>query len=229
MQIKCLASSSKGNCHLVNLGSGWILLDAGLPPSEVSKHVNINDIDFAFISHEHKDHSKYAQNFHSRGLKTLRGNLIAKFNKISNLGEFWGKYSILGVPLEHGIEKNSAIIVKDLKSNESILYATDFNVCRYDLSKYTFDYIMVECNYLEEYMNDEELDNKEQRQINTHMGLNGLMIFLDKLNLCKCKAIYLMHLSQTHGDPIIMGATIYSRYKITTGVCKQWGGIDYYG
>ncbi len=228
MEIKCLASGSTGNCYLVNLGSGWIMFDAGISLDKVSKHINLNNIDFAFISHEHKDHSKYSDNLRFRGVKTLKGNLIAKFNKISNLGEFWGKYSILGVPVEHGEEKNSALIVKDMKSSELLLYATDFNICRFDISQYQFTRIMVECNFLEEYM-VENLGYKEERQINTHMGLEGLMCFLDKLNLSKCKEIILMHLSQTKGDPIIMGATIYNRYKIKTGVCRQWGGIDYYG
>ena len=93
---------------------------------------------------------------------------------------------------------------------------------------------MVECNYLEDYIREltkdgEELDIKSQRQINTHMGLEGLMCFLDTLDLSECKEIILMHISQSHGDPIIMGATIFGRYKIRTGVCRQWGGIDYYG
>jgi hypothetical protein len=26
-----------------------------------------------------------------------------------------------------------------------------------------------------------------------------------------------------------MGATIYAKYRIPTGVCKQYGGIEYYG
>lgn len=231
MEIKCLASGSTGNCYLVNLGSGWIMFDAGIPLEKASNHVNLNDIDFAFISHEHKDHSKYSDKLRLRGIKTLKGNLIAKFNKISNLGEFWAKYSILGVPIEHGEEKNSALIVKDLNSNEVLLYATDFNICKYDISKHQFTRIMVECNYLEEYISQEDgnLSVKLQRQINTHMGLEGLMSFLDTLDLSKCKEIVLMHLSQTLGDSIIMGATIFGRYKIRTGVCRQWGGIDYYG
>ena len=109
-----------------------------------------------------------------------------------------------------------------------MLYATDFNICEYDLSGFQFTRIIVECNYLEEKIKG-HADIKTIRQINTHMGLDGLLIFLDSLDLSKCEEIDLVHLSKDYGDKIIMGSTVYSNYKIRTGVCLQYGGIEYYG
>lgn len=228
MEIRCLASGSTGNCYLVNPGSGWIMLDAGIPLKQVYKHINLNDVELAFISHAHKDHSKSLQELLSKGVKVLEGNLIGNYDKIFSYGKFRGKFRILGVPVQHGEEPNGALIVEDLNSNELLLYATDFNICKTNLKEYKFTRIMVECNYIEEFMCG-ELAEKENRQINTHMGLNGLIIFLNTLDLSECREIILMHLSQSYGDPIVMGASIYSTYGIKTGVCRQWGGIDYYG
>ena len=228
MEIKCLASGSTGNCYLVNPGSGWIMLDAGIPISKVNKHINLNNVEIAFVSHNHNDHSKCLRELLLKGVKVLEGNLTGNCDKIFSYGKFRGKFRMLGVPVQHGEEPNGALIVEDLNSEELLLYATDFNVCRPNLSDYKFTRIMVECNYVEDYI-PEEMNVKENRQINTHMGLNGVQTFLDKLDLSNCKEIVLMHLSQSYADPIIIGATIYSRYGIRTGVCRQWGGIDYYG
>lgn len=234
--INCLASGSTGNCYEVNMGSSCFLLDAGIPIETLSKKVNLNKVDFAFISHNHKDHSKSAEKLATRGVSIVYGNLIGEFEKIAKNGEFGGDFQMLGFPVEHGEEKNGGIIVFSNETKECILYATDFTVCKYDLQKWIeyyipgakFSHIIVECNYLEELIEDKN-QIKEIRQINTHMGLKGLELFLDKLDLSNCQEIILTHLSQRYGNAIIMGSTIYSKYKIKTGVCNQWGGIDYYG
>lgn len=236
MEIKCLASGSTGNCYLVQMGSGCMMLDAGIPISKIQKEVNLNDVDVVFISHDHNDHSKSIENLAYRGLEIIQGNLIIDFHKIASMGLKQGEFQVFCFPVEHGEEKNGGIIIYNNINKECLLYITDFNLCRYDLDAFLNSYIpnaritdiMIECNYCDDLIVDLD-DVKVKRQINTHMSLNGLQVFLDKLNLSKCKQIILMHVSQTLGDSIIMPATIYSRYKIKTGICRQWGGIEYYG
>ena len=109
--INCLASGSTGNCYEVNMGSGCFLLDAGIPIETLSKKVNLNKVDFAFISHNHKDHSQGAEKLAIRGVSIVYGNLIGVFEKIAKNGEFGGKFQMLGFPVEHGEEKNGGIIV----------------------------------------------------------------------------------------------------------------------
>ncbi|MCM1556784.1 MAG: MBL fold metallo-hydrolase [Anaeroplasma bactoclasticum] len=234
--IRSLASGSSGNCYIVSLGSSCYILDAGLPINQITQNVNLNDIDFAFISHNHKDHSRSAENLASKGVEIVRGNLIGEFKEIAPIGKEGAQIRVFCFPLEHGEEKNSGIIIFSQETRECLLYATDFSKCKSAIQEFLEYYIpgakithiMVECNYLEELIEGVE-DIKTRRQINTHMGLAGLQKFLNMLDLSKCKEIILTHMSQNYGDAIIMASTIYSKYRIRTGICKQWGGIDYYG
>lgn len=62
MQVSVLASGSTGNTSLIVTKEHKILMDAGLSGKKIkellkSVDVDINDIDLAFLSHDHTDHS----------------------------------------------------------------------------------------------------------------------------------------------------------------------------
>ena len=67
--LKCLATGSTGNCYLVNLGGGWVILDAGISVDNIVSEVNLNDVDFCFISKQHKEHSRSFDKLAFRGVK----------------------------------------------------------------------------------------------------------------------------------------------------------------
>jgi len=224
--LECLATGSTGNCYILKVGSFLVILDAGCDFKKLTSKVNLNDVDFAFISHEHQDHSKHLKDLLLRGVKCIDGITNQETIKNEFKSKFGGFSQVLRIPIKHGKCNNSALIIKT--DDELVLYATDFTHSDYDLSKFKFTHIIVECNYVESMVAD-TTDIKVKRQINTHMGLEGLKIFLDKLDLSKCKEIDLIHMSQGFGNRILMGSSIYSRYHIKTGVCKQYGGIDFYG
>ena len=220
-QFKCLATGSSGNCYLLNLGGGCIILDAGITIKKILDNVNLNDVIFTCISHQHNDHKVAMPDLLRKRVQVFYGgsNEKVKFNTCKG-------HKIIQVPVAHGECINNAFVIK--YKDECILYATDFTLCEYDLSEFRFTRVIVECNFCEDLI-PSEMDLKTKRQINTHMSLNGLKIFLDKLNLTGCKEIDLIHKSNQYGNAVVMGATIYSRYKIRTGVCKQFGGVAYYG
>ena len=219
-KFQCLATGSSGNCYLVNLGGGYIILDAGVSIRTINAKVNLNDVVFACITHEHNDHKQSMGELLKRRVQVFYGGANEKLIKRTKKG-----HTIYQVPVEHGDTINNAFIIQ--YENECLLYATDFNICKYDLSQFKFTHVIVECNYYDSLM--KVVDIKTKRQINTHMGLEGLKLFLDGLDLSECKEIDLVHLSQGYGNPVMMGASIYSKYKIRTGVCRQWGGVNYYG
>ena len=219
----CIASGSTGNCYLVNLGGGVIILDLGVSIYEITKNVNLNDVIFAYVSHEHKDHSKSMEEIKKREIKVFYGGDNEKILKQSYKG-----YKLYQVPIQHGECINNALIIQ--YENECVLYATDFNICKYNLNQFKFTQVIVECNFIESQLpNENRLDFKTKRQINTHMGLDGLKRFLNTLDLSECKEIDLIHMSQGYGNSIVMGCVISQKYKIRTGVCEQWGGVKYYG
>lgn len=228
VDVKCLATGSTGNCYILKIDNDTVILDAGCKWNKIVDSQNMNDVLFAFISHEHKDHSANYEKLRFCGVKCLDGITNQEFVKNQISSKFSSKkLEIYRVPIEHGGCNNNALIIKS--ENECVLYATDFNLCEQDLSEFKFTHILVECNYLEELVNQCTDKVRRQENIDRHMGLEGLKIFLDSLDLSECREIDLIHLSQSFGNNAIMGSSIYSRYKIKTGVCKQHGGIEYYG
>ena len=218
--FKCLATGSSGNCYLVNLGGGSIILDAGIPMLKIADCINMNEVIFACISHQHQDHKKSMGELLKRRVQVFYGGN----NEQVMINNFKG-HKIIQIPINHGDTINNAFVI--IYEDECILYATDFNLCEYDLTPFKFTRVIVECNYIESMIKIDDI--KAKRQINTHMGLDGLKIFLSKLDLSKCYEIDLVHQSQQFGSGVIMGSSIYAKYKIRTGVCKKNGGVAYYG
>lgn len=233
MKFQCLGTGSSGNCYLIQLGSSYILLDAGVQFKKITKAINLNNLDFAFISHEHKDHSLCEENLRYRAVSILNGNTIQDFVKIAKFSQFSAELSIFLFPLEHGECKNGGIIIKKNGNSkgeqaECVLYATDFTVCKYDLSAFKFTSVIVECNYLKEKVIDTPEFMRTKENIYRHLSLEGCDLFLSKLDLSQCKEIILCHFSDNYSDAIYMGSYINSKYKIKTLCCRKLGGYDTY-
>ena len=231
MKITCLGSGSSGNSYIVNQEGINYLLDAGVDFKKITANINLNDLEFAFISHEHLDHSLNLKKLDLRRVKTIYGKSIDKFEKMAITGEKWAKIRIYTFPIKHGECKNAAIIVQT--DNQCLLYATDFNICEYDLRQFKFTHILVECNYDEELMKIAPKDFKHLRQINTHMGFNGLVTFIDKaIDIKPVQEIILIHLSTEAEliDKEIIMMKVKAKWKNKKiGICRQYGGIDYGG
>lgn len=66
MRLKCLGSSSAGNCYLLTSNGGeTLILDCGIPIKEIKKGLNwnIKDVVGVLCTHKHLDHSKSVKDF----------------------------------------------------------------------------------------------------------------------------------------------------------------------
>lgn len=71
MRLKCLGSSSAGNCYLLTSNSGeTLILDCGIPIKEIKKGLdwNIKDVVGVLCTHKHLDHSKSVNDFKAMGI-----------------------------------------------------------------------------------------------------------------------------------------------------------------
>ena len=132
MEITCLGSGSTGNSYIVHQEGYTYLLDAGVNLRKITSNINLNEIDFAFISHEHKDHSEAMNGLISHGVQVIYGGLAKAWKKQKINKGFDGNIYTFGV--EHGEAICNAIIIETKK--DTILYATDFNICKWDLSMF---------------------------------------------------------------------------------------------
>lgn len=242
MQLKCLASSSEGNCYYIKFdNSASLLVEVGLPIKQlkrelVQNNLSLNFIDAILISHQHKDHSLSANELLKLGKKVYGNKNVTKEKYILKNGV--GKYitkDIYVIPFEvkHDVENFGYIIKSD---NETVLFVTDCKYFEYDLSDYAFDYILIECNYSAKIVhtlynnalknNDKSTLFKYERLLNSHMSERNCLRMLKTLNLNKCKSIFLIHLSDAHANEMLFKKLIREELKINCCVCKKKGGIN---
>ena len=202
--ITTFESGSTGNLHLLEIGGKKILLECGLSMRKITEYLDYNlDIDFCLLSHYHKDHSKSAVEIMKAGinlhcsvetadylkLKSHRLKIIKALFPIKNINiyPFRTNHDVdgsLGFIIHHGIER--------------VLFATDTGSMPYKFPGLT--HIIIECNYLESII--DELKPEENTRIKkTHMGLQDVLIFLDRNDLSQIREIRLIHLSDRNSDP----------------------------
>ena len=90
MYLKCLGSSSAGNCYLLTSGNGeTLILDCGIPIKEIKKGLNWNvkDVVGVLCTHKHLDHSKSVKDFRQMGIPVFAPYISEKPMKIGN-GDF---------------------------------------------------------------------------------------------------------------------------------------------
>ena len=90
MHLKCLGSSSAGNCYLLTSESGeTLILDCGIPIKDIKKGLNWNvkDVVGVLCTHKHLDHSKSVEDFKSMGIPIFAPYLGYSY-KTMNMGEF---------------------------------------------------------------------------------------------------------------------------------------------
>jgi phosphoribosyl 1,2-cyclic phosphodiesterase len=90
MYLKCLGSSSAGNCYLLTSSSGeTLILDCGIPIKEIKKGLdwNIKDVVGTICTHHHQDHSLSVYPLRRMGIPVFAPYISKKPMKIGN-GDF---------------------------------------------------------------------------------------------------------------------------------------------
>lgn len=75
MDIKVLASGSSGNAYTISDGETSLLLDAGISLRDIQTGTGfrVRQLAGAFITHEHRDHSKAAKDLARLGVDIYSG------------------------------------------------------------------------------------------------------------------------------------------------------------
>jgi len=246
MKITCLASSSTGNCYVIDDGHNKLLLEGGIPFKKIVSKLNEHQLKFSdfvgcLVSHSHNDHAKAIREL-SRFIQ-INGSkeTLEHFFDLTDLriinNKIWTLYSGLKTKLktyeiipfstEHDCPGSLGFIIKSNTTNEIMLFATDTKYILYNLSRYKFDSIMIECNYNEELLDIQDINPAlKKRLINSHMSLTTCVKTLKSFDLSRCKEIYLIHLSASRSDEKLMKNTVASEFGIATYVCGKNGGVS---
>lgn len=216
MEIKTLASGSKGNCYIVSDGSSKILLECGISLKEIKKgcNFNLNSIDFCLVSHRHHDHNKSIKEVSKAGIdtfatkETFEGFEHHRCHAVEPLKTFEvASYKILAFETEHDCDGAVGFLIQSKVTNEKLLFATDTYYLKYKFKGLT--HIMIECNYVSAILK-ENIDAGlihpalRNRIIKSHFELSNVIEFLKANDLSKVEEIKLIHLSSANADAVFM-------------------------
>jgi phosphoribosyl 1,2-cyclic phosphodiesterase len=213
MEIKALASSSKGNCYLVSDGETSLLLECGIRYSDIQKGLNyqVSQVDGCLISHEHGDHGKAVKEVMKAGINvyTSKGTAEAlgvsghRLKTIANRKPFTvGTWTILPFEVEHDAAEPLGFLLAN-KRGEKLLFATDTYYIKYKFPGLT--HIMVEANYSMDILKENIEAGRvpavmKKRLMRSHFSLENVKEFLKANELSKVEEIWLLHLSDSNSD-----------------------------
>lgn len=213
MWLKVLGSSSSGNCYLLENEKECLILEAGIDFKEVLKALdfNIKKVVGCLITHEHKDHSRYVNEFLKNGIKvyTSQGtkeqleinspNLIAiEPNKVFVVGG----YRVIAFNTKHDCAEPVGFYIRH-KETGNILFATD---TYYIPNRFKdLNNILIECNYSHELLAENIEKNLipvslKNRIIQSHMELETCLDCLRENDTRQVNNVVLIHLSGNNSD-----------------------------
>ena len=204
--LKVIGTGSMGNCLAVYDRRGqYILLDVGVPMKTILKGVdyNTNDCVAAFVSHVHLDHSKAINDCIQYGIPVYANEEVCKKYPKCHLidalgiGEFDG-FKVRSFGVAHDVKNNAFTI--DTIDGIRILYATDMSSVQW-CSK-NVNYAVIECNYSEEDLIDNIIEDEESRsKYYNHFELNKCIHYLKHgIYNTELRGIILWHMSKTNID-----------------------------
>ena len=238
MQFTSFASSSRGNAYLLQSeGAAPLLLEAGLPISRLrdklrENGVSLSDLGGCLISHEHGDHSKAVKDLLKAGVDcwmsygTAKALGIIRHHRI----HMWDNYSdplpipegfVTAFHLEHDASDPIGFYIA--YKNERFLFIPDTAYVENRFGGITM--IAVECNNIAELVSKNILEGYipavvGKRVRRNHMSLENLIVMLKANDLNRCRAIYLMHLSDGNSDERQMKQEVQAATGIPTYTLK---------
>ena len=212
IQIKSLASSSRGNSHFITDGETSLLLDAGLSIKELRQRLNfgLSDISAALITHEHMDHSKAVEDLMKAGidcyLSAETAEIIEATGHRANIIEpqrqfAVGTWIIKAFSLIHDVPNLGFLMAN--QSGDKLVYITDTMYSPYRFQGLT--HIMIETNYALDILNTNVSNGSvpvemKRRLLKTHLSIDNAKDFLRANDLSRVQEIRLVHLSDGNSD-----------------------------
>lgn len=211
MKMTVIGSGSSGNCYLLDDGEQILVIEAGVPFSEVKEAIyyRVSRIVGVLSSHEHGDHRKYLHEYEAAGIPVFKGNtyypsgnlLIKELSlDIGGCVELGG-FNVYPFPVPHDVPCCGYLITH--REMGRMIFVTDA-----EYVKYTFpgvNHIMVEANYaqdiIDENVNDGIIpDSLRKRIMKSHTSLETAKGIVTANKNPLLRNVVLLHLSGHNSD-----------------------------
>lgn len=209
MRFQSLASSSHGNAYIVSDDCTCILLECGVSLRKLQQLCGFKTTAFdgCLISHEHKDHSSCAEKLISSGVDVymsqgtalaldLPEELLDLAQEMESGRQFTiGSIDILPFATLHDAQEPLGFVMQSRVDGDILAYAIDTVNLPYNFPGVNL--LAVEANFDRAILDRcERMPEKVRHRIsNTHMEIDMLCRCLRRMDLSRCREIYLLHLS----------------------------------
>ena len=205
-ELRVIGSGSSGNSYILKCKNETLLIELGMPWSDILKSLNykIEDVAGCLVSHEHSDHANKdtIRKVIQYGIPTYSCEEVAKMCKGVNTIKKGRKTSIGGfkvqpIPLQHSCECFGYLI--ETSDNQRIVFATD--CCEFLYKIKNVNHWLIECNWSEDILIDNMCDNAEMRSRHEHhLELNDTIFALKENFSSSMNTIVLLHLSNGNSN-----------------------------
>jgi len=204
MTFTSLASSSHGNCYVVNDGETAILLECGISFRRIKKGLrfDLSAIRGCLVSHEHKDHAKSVMDVIKSGVEVFTSEGTADaldctlITPVEAGVQFRvGSLEIMPFTTFHDAAEPLGFLIYSRVDGERLVFATDTVNLGYRFPGVNL--LALEANYDTDILSRCERmpDKVKHRVTNSHMEIETLCKYLQALDLSQCRTVYLLHLS----------------------------------
>lgn len=241
MKFKPLASSSSGNAYIIDDGTSRLLVECGVPYRRLQKLVkfSLSGLCGCLVSHEHKDHSKCAGELVKNGVPVYMTEGTAEALELDGAETFQradvaertyhdirvGTFDIHPFATFHDSREPVGFLIRSRVDGDRLLFATDTVNLRYRVDG--LNLVAIECNYNEEILSQStHLPAKVIKRIrNSHMEVGRAIDFLRRLDLSRCRCIYLLHLSdRCSNEGVMVGMVEHACPGVRVVACPKVTG-----
>ena len=207
MRLKCLGSSSAGNCYLLTSSSGeTLILDCGVPISEIKKGLNwnIKNVVGCVVTHHHRDHSKSVEDLINMVIPVFRPYKPLIMNQFLSNSYFTVRIFDLTTVDGRWTHTNAdgsecpcyGFLITHPEMGRMI-YATDTELIKWRFKG--INHILLGVNY------DKDLiDNEDSAKVNHvyrgHMNIDTACDFVKANNSNELQNVIMCHLSKNNAD-----------------------------
>lgn len=206
--LKCLGSSSSGNCYLLDYNDETLILECGIKISEIKKALdwNLRRISGICVSHIHQDHSKSVKDFKNMGVPMfLPYESESKKPQKMQMGDF----AVTALPMldkemqtwQHtngdGTECPCYAFLIEV-DGQRVFYVTDTKLCVWNLRKMNLTHMMIGLNYESDMLDKEEY--KTYHKLTGHLGLEAAKGIVEANRTDSLVNVILCHLGHDSVD-----------------------------
>ena len=242
-RIIFIGSGSKGNSTLIEYKENrFILIDCGFSNRYFNhvleiNNININQIDYIFITHNHIYHIKMINNLDEKKIYSFKNTIQdINYNFLNEGVNYFCDFEVNVIKTSHDAPDSVGFIFKI--NDKEIVYLTDLGFIKKSVLNLikSKDYYILESNHdIDMLLNS----NRPKSLINRIKGRSGHLSnqqaidYLNKVVNDNTKHIFLAHLSQECNNEDLLNNYIkenfkYYKYNFVTLLKQIDGSIFYY-